>query len=104
MSTGWSKRPRYDYPVTWEPDFAPFKDQWGQQAEPSEIAAHLGAAISWGEQNPASTPAATVLIYVWNEFDEGGWICATRSELRDHGRPLRLAAIGREVSQKAMTR
>ena len=93
VTTGWDKRPRYDYPVPWEPDFAGFKDNWVQQATPEEIAAHLRGAISWGTTHPANTPANNVLIYAWNEFDEGGWICPTLHELQDSGTPLRLDAI-----------
>ncbi|MER6523860.1 hypothetical protein [Streptomyces sp. NPDC001508] len=93
VTTGWDKRPRYDYPVSWEPNFAVFKDNWVQQATPEDIADHLGEAIRWGNAHPANTSANTVLIYAWNEFDEGGWICPTLYELRDSGRPLRLDAI-----------
>jgi hypothetical protein len=93
VSTGWDKRPRYDYPVSWDADYTGFKDQWTQQATPQQIADHLQEAIDWCGTNSASTTANTVLIYAWNEFDEGGWICPTLSEIRDAGRPLRLDAI-----------
>lgn len=93
VSTGWDKRPRYDYPVSWEPDYTGFKDTWTQQATPAQIASHLGAAVSWTKAHPASTAASTALIYAWNEFDEGGWICPTLVEIRDSGAPLRLNAI-----------
>lgn len=29
------------------------------------------------EENKASTLANTLIIYAWNEHDEGGWICPT---------------------------
>lgn len=93
VSTGWDKRPRYDYPVPWEPNFTGFKDQWVAQGTPAQIANHLDAAIHWGAANPSHTPVRNVLIYAWNEFDEGGWICPTLYEMRDSGRPLRLEAI-----------
>jgi hypothetical protein len=93
VSTGWDNRPRYDYPVSWIADYTPLKDNWVQQATPAEIATHLGGAIRWGNTHPSNAPANTVLIYAWNEFDEGGWICPTLYELRDSGRPLRLDAI-----------
>ncbi|MFF2847568.1 hypothetical protein ACFVT5_14775 [Streptomyces sp. NPDC058001] len=93
VTTGWDKRPRYDYPVSWEPNYMDFKDNWVQQATPEEIADHLSAAITWGAAHPTNNPANAVLIYAWNEFDEGGWICPTLHELRDAHRPLRLDAI-----------
>lgn len=93
VTTGWDERPRYDYPVSWEPDYATFKDSWGEQATPEEIATHLSGAVNWNKTNPANSPANTVLIYAWNEFDEGGWICPTLYEIQNSGRPLRLDAI-----------
>ncbi|MGN6220997.1 MAG: hypothetical protein ACTHNQ_15970 [Microbacterium sp.] len=95
VSTGWDNRPRYDYPVSWIADYTPLKDNWGQQATPGEIATHLAGAIRWGNTHPTDAPANTVLIYAWNEFDEGGWICPTLHEIRDFGRPLRLDAIAK---------
>ncbi|MFD7159612.1 hypothetical protein ACFV9C_33785 [Kribbella sp. NPDC059898] len=103
VSTGWDNRPRYDYPVSWIADYTPLKDNWSQQATPAEIASHLGAAITWGAGHAASSPANTVLIYAWNEFDEGGWICPTLYEIRDSGRPLRLDAIA-GVSRTGLTK
>ncbi|MGW3956018.1 hypothetical protein ACWEKM_35070 [Streptomyces sp. NPDC004752] len=93
VTTGWDERPRYDYPVSWEPDYTTFKSSWAQQATPAEIASHLSGAISWNNANKAKTPANTVLIYAWNEFDEGGWICPTLYEIQNSGSPLRLNAI-----------
>ncbi|MGW3955387.1 hypothetical protein ACWEKM_31645 [Streptomyces sp. NPDC004752] len=93
VSTGWDKRPRYDYPLSWEPNYTGFKDEWTQQATPKEIAAHLRGAVSWNNTHPDNASANTVLIYAWNEFDEGGWICPTLFEIKGAGRPLRLDAI-----------
>ncbi|MEV7870417.1 hypothetical protein AB0P17_30950 [Streptomyces sp. NPDC088124] len=93
VSTGWDKRPRYDYPLSWEPNYTGFKDEWTQQATPQEIAKHLHGAVSWNNTHPDNASANTVLVYAWNEFDEGGWICPTLFEIRDAGRPLRLDAI-----------
>lgn len=93
VSTGWDNRPRYDYPVSWIGDYTSLQNNWEQQATPGEIATHLAGAIRWGNTHPTVTPANTVLIYAWNEFDEGGWICPTLHELRDSARPLRLDAI-----------
>lgn len=93
VSTGWDKRTRYDYPLSWEPNYTGFKNEWTQQATPNEIATHLQGAVRWNHSHPDNASANTVLIYAWNEFDEGGWICPTLFEIRDAGRPLRLDAI-----------
>lgn len=95
VSTGWDKRPRYDYPPSWEANYTGFKDQWTQQATPEEIATHLGSAVSWNNAHPDRASANTVLMYAWNEFDEGGWICPTLFEIKKAGRPLRLDAIAK---------
>ncbi|GAA1192242.1 hypothetical protein GCM10009654_57000 [Streptomyces hebeiensis] len=95
VSTGWDKRTRYDYPLSWEPNYTGFKDEWTRQATPQEIATHLQGAVSWNNTHPDNASANTVLIYAWNEFDEGGWICPTLFEISDAGRPLRLDAIAK---------
>ncbi|AQW56462.1 hypothetical protein ACIQPP_49940 [Streptomyces violaceusniger] len=103
VSTGWDKRPRYDYPLAWEPNYTGFKDEWTQQATPQEIATHLQEAVSWNNTHPENASANTVLIYAWNEFDEGGWICPTLFEIKDAGRPLRLDAIAKVPRTSAGT-
>ncbi|WP_461031768.1 glycoside hydrolase family 71/99 protein [Streptomyces mayteni] len=92
VSTGWDKRPRFDYPI---PHYSGFREEWVQQATPRQIADHLRDAVVWCGTNPASVPANTVLVYAWNEFDEGGWICPTLFEMRGAGKPLRLDAISK---------
>ncbi|MGW2515256.1 hypothetical protein ACWC0A_39030 [Streptomyces scopuliridis] len=103
VSTGWDKRTRYDYPLSWEPNYTGFKDEWTQQATPQEIATHLHGAVSWNNTHPGNASANTVLIYAWNEFDEGGWICPTLFEIKDAGRPLRLDAIAKVPRTSAGT-
>jgi len=78
VTTGWDKRPRQDHPVSWEKDAA-----YAQQptfpaaATPTEIAAHLRRALAFVKANPAVCPANTIIVYAWNEHDEGGWLCPT---------------------------
>ncbi|MFI1092346.1 hypothetical protein [Streptomyces sp. NPDC020917] len=103
VSTGWDKRPRYDNPLSWEPNYTGFKDEWTQQATPKEIAIHLRRAVIWNNTHPANAPANAVLIYAWNEFDEGGWICPTLFEIQKAGRPLRLDAIAKVPRTGAVT-
>ena len=63
---------------------------------PEELAAHVGEAMALAEQ----CPAKTLIVYAWNEHDEGGWLCPT---LGAGGKPdaSRLEAIGRMRKSRA---
>jgi len=74
VTTGRNSKPRIDNPVSWTTVPA---EQWTKDATPEQIAAHLKEAIEWIKCNPLSTKSNSLLIYAWNEFDEGGWICPT---------------------------
>jgi hypothetical protein len=78
VTAGWDMRPRVETPVPWVQggDI----EQYYEAPRPSELAAHLSRALEWCRNHPDSARAQTVLIYAWNEFDEGGWICPTLSE------------------------
>jgi len=74
VSTGWDARPIYDNPVTWTTATA---NSWVQTPTTNEISAHLQDSINWTKNNTSTTMANTVLMYAWNEHDEGGWLCPT---------------------------
>lgn len=76
VTTGWDKQPRVDNPVSWEAP-PPAGLIWAATATPQEIAAHLGRALTFVKENPGTCDANAVLIYAWNEHDEGGWLCPT---------------------------
>jgi hypothetical protein len=99
ITTGWDKRPRYDNPNPWEPDYEDFKNQYSEQGTPKEIAQNIENAFNFIDENKNQTVFNSVIIYAWNENDEGGWVCPTYFELRDSGKPLRLDAI-REMLKK----
>jgi hypothetical protein len=93
VTTGWDKRPRQVHPVSWEKGAAYLSQAtFPASATPAEIAAHLSRALAFTQANPEVCPARTVIIYAWNEHDEGGWLCPTWSP---DGRPdrRRLEAI-----------
>ncbi len=79
---GWDRRPRIERPHPWEP--------WQKAGEgmhryyaaptPQELAAHVREAADWVVANPSACPARVMLIYAWNEHDEGGWLCPTIGE------------------------
>lgn len=95
VSTGWDKQPRKDNPVSWEKGQAYHSQKvFPSTATPQEISLHLDKALRFVKQNRNICAANTVIIYAWNEFDEGGWLCPTWTP---DGKPdtARLDAIGR---------
>jgi hypothetical protein len=85
INSGWDFRPM----MTPEFPDRPANGDWYQAATPAQLAEHLRAAIRWTRENPSICQADTVLVYAWDEFAEGGWICPTLSE-----EAKRLEAIG----------
>jgi hypothetical protein len=75
VTTGWDRRPRVQHPVSWEPrSSADAMDFYYETPTPGELAAHFRAALTWCARHPAVADPPGVLIYAWNEFDEGGWL------------------------------
>jgi hypothetical protein len=92
INTGWDARPRMIDPV--------LADRYGHspyytQATPAQIAAHLKNALNWSTAHRKVTEANTVLVYAWNEIDEGGWLLPTLD-----GGNARLDAIGRVLNAR----
>ena len=74
--TGWDHRTRVMNPVSWEsfqekPDAISY---YYKSGTPEEIAAHIGRGVSWFKKHPGRNGTELVLIYAWNELDEGGWL------------------------------
>ncbi len=88
-SSGWDTRPRMERPPSWingmniqaVPDPTPFEEQRplldSVTATPAELAAHIREAVAWTKENLDINPTNSVLIYAWNEHDEGGWLQPT---------------------------
>lgn len=80
-TAGWDNRPRIETGVFWQPEL---KDksitEFHAPAKLKELAEHIRNALSFLKKNADQTPAQTILIYAWNEFDEGGWLCPTLGE------------------------
>jgi hypothetical protein len=93
VTAGWDRRPRVEHPVSWEgPSGADAIDQYYESPTPEALAQHLKDSLEWCARYPTTADAQAVLIYAWNEFDEGGWLVP--SLWHDHG-SSRLDAIGR---------
>lgn len=73
VSAGWDGRPRVENPVSWAQ--TSWYANWFLEGTPQQIAMELSQAILDVQNNPSQFEANTILIYAWNEFDEGGWIC-----------------------------
>lgn len=79
VTTGWDKRPRQDHPVSWEKNQAYHTQRiFPSRATPEEISSHLGRAVAFVKSSPRSCEANAIIIYAWNEYDEGGWLAPTR--------------------------
>ena len=71
VMTGWDRRPRVQHPVSWEGKDGPRAiERYYAPPTPSELAAHVRASLDWS----AAHDAQAILIYAWNEIDEGGWL------------------------------
>lgn len=78
VTAGWEKWPRKEHPVSWELDHDYHRqDTFPSIATPKELAAHLGNALAFVQDHPDICAAKAVVIYAWNEHDEGGWISPT---------------------------
>ena len=83
VMTGWDRRPRHVNPVPWERRNSNKHPQVSfDQPTLPELAKHIKNArrFSLKKLSPA------ILVYAWNEFDEGGWMMPT---VGDHGEKLK---------------
>lgn len=92
VTTGWDRRPRVERPVPWEGSSKQGVGlhDYALAAKPEEIAGHLADALRWLGAHPREAPSQSIVIYAWNELDEGGWLVPTVSE-----GVARLEAIGK---------
>ena len=88
VTTGWNPKPRIERSVSWSKYYK--ANRWAQDGTPDQIAENIQKAMKWAKINKNSDEANLILIYAWNEFDEGGWICPTLGNNTD-----RLEAIRR---------
>ena len=96
VTTGWDNRPRFDNPVSW---LTVNSDSYVETATAAEVGNHVADGVNWIKNYPASSQANTVLIYAWNEFDEGGWICPTLFNGTDRLDAIKSAIANPRVSR-----
>jgi hypothetical protein len=71
VTAGWDPRPRIGR-EPWGMHYC--ETCWAETASAEEIALQVKAGIEWVVKNPKTCIASCILIYAWNEYDEGGWI------------------------------
>jgi hypothetical protein len=86
-TTGWDTRPRLEHPVSWmplrvakpepKPPTQPPRLPDAVTATPDQLASHVRDAMVWTQANRDLNPANAMLLYAWNENDEGGWLVPT---------------------------
>ncbi|MEK6795778.1 MAG: hypothetical protein AABZ39_13435 [Spirochaetota bacterium] len=82
VMAGWDRRPRIEHPVSWERNQLPGVgiEKYYETPTPAELASQIEEAMHCAVENKAKCPAQAVIVYAWNEHDEGGWLCPTRNE------------------------
>jgi len=81
VSAGWDNRPRWRDPKAYEETYKVSPSgPWFVEPTPQQLADNLRAAIEWNKANPDCAEANAVVIYAWNESDEGGWLVPTKGE------------------------
>lgn len=93
---GWDRRPRVIRPVPWESGQVFRQDEiefFYQEPRPEELSEHVVEAMRWVKRNSVIAEANTVLVYAWNENDEGGWIIPTLGEGDGRVRALGAAIV-----------
>jgi Glycosyltransferase WbsX len=76
VTAGWDRRPRVMNPVFWEspPKRTDEIQYYYEASKPEELAGLLQDALLWCNRNSDAAEANTILVYAWNEIDEGGWL------------------------------
>jgi len=76
ICTGWNPRPRMESPNPWSGYYS--EATICQDASPADIKDFLISGIKWTVFNRNKAVANSIIIYAWNEHDEGfGAICPT---------------------------
>ncbi len=76
VNVGWDYRPEKHAGFPYRNDDA----TWFTPPSPAELAGHVQAAMRFVREHPAACPANAVVLYAWNEFNEGGWLAPTLQE------------------------
>lgn len=77
FSTGWNPAPRLDIPSPW----VNYKrHSYAKAATPEELVEGGKRFSAWIRERLGDRFAGHIMMFAWNEFEEGGWICPTYNE------------------------
>jgi hypothetical protein len=96
VMTGWDARPRQQNPPPWDKPRLGARptNHYYQEGRPDEIAHHVEDAVRWLAVHSKAGEANTVLIYAWDECDEGfGALVPTYDPSNPDGNAARLNAL-----------
>ncbi len=85
ITCGRDTRPRIENPVSWAGNYG---GHYTVTGTPEEIYAHAAGVLAEIRKHPEKNMPNSVLVYAWNEHDEGGWCCPTLM-VDDEGMPLK---------------
>ena len=74
FSMGWNPQPRVNHPVLWGSYPAV---TYHPTATAEQLLAGAAQLKEWVREHADSCPTGNILVFAWNEFEEGGWICPT---------------------------
>ena len=74
LSIGWNPMPRVEKPSPWVnyPD-----GPYAPQPTETQIEKSFEKLTEFMDKNPDKTVAGYAMVYAWNEFEEGGYLCPT---------------------------
>jgi len=102
VMAGWNLVPRITTPnVLFGAEVSLSAAAYYADGTPNQIATHATDALTWVAANRAAAPAQTALLYAWNEFDEGGWLCPTWVSGQPAGDASRVTALGAAIALQA---
>ena len=67
-------------PVSWTKPTATklaYRGWYVKDGTNEEIGKHVLDVLNWNKKNADKTQPNLMIMYSWNEFDEGGWLCPT---------------------------
>lgn len=100
VNEGWDKRPRYDNPPPWEPGLEP--NVWYARATAAEFSNNVRDVVDWVRLNRTACDSEAIIIYAWNEIDEGGWMTPPNASFGSEGTTrldgLKTALLNRRIA------
>jgi hypothetical protein len=78
LNLGWDPRPRMDDEI-WDSAYGGTQS-WYTPPRPEEIVEHVQRGVRWVDEHATRDEERVLLLYAWNEFDEGGVALPTISE------------------------